>query len=386
MRIGIDARLINETGVGRYIRNLIAELGTIDKENAYVVFLRKDSFESFESPNSRWHKRLADVPWHSVAEQFVMPWLLVKERLDLVHIPYFNVPIFYPGKFIVTIHDLTILHFDTGKATTLPLQLYKLRRLGYYLALTVGLKRATKVIAVSNTTKQEIIDHFGISPEKITVTYEGVDEKVKSQKSHLLRHLADSGGQSKVKSQKPLIESPYFLYVGNAYPHKNLETLLRAFQQYTVHSTQYIVKLVLVGKDDFFYRRIKELVGNMKLDDSVIFFGQADDMQLDNLYAHAIALVFPSFMEGFGLPGLEAMACECPVVCSDIPIFHEIYGDATVYFNPKSPEDMISKFKAVMSDKTLQNHLIEKGKLQVKQYSWSKLGQQTLAVYQKATE
>ena len=178
MNIGIDGRLIEETGVGRYINNLIRELGRIDSENRYVIFLRKKSFDSFTLPNNRWEKRLADVPWHSFTEQFVMPWILIREHLDLLHVPYFNIPIFYPGQMVVTIHDLTILHFDTGKASTLPLPLYKLRRLGYFLVLAVGLIRSRRIIAVSHTVKQEIIDHFHIPQEKIAVTYEGVDQKI----------------------------------------------------------------------------------------------------------------------------------------------------------------------------------------------------------------
>lgn len=174
MKIGIDARLIDETGVGRYIRNLITELGRIDGTNTYVVYLPAKAFDSLTLPNRRWTKRISHVPWHSFREQFIMPMTFLNDHLDLLHVPYFNVPIFYPGKFIVTIHDLTILHFDTGKASTLPWIFYKVRRLGYFIALWVGLARASKIIAVSQTTKQEIIDHFHIDPHKITVTYEGV--------------------------------------------------------------------------------------------------------------------------------------------------------------------------------------------------------------------
>lgn len=349
MKIGIDARLINETGVGRYIRNLIRELVRIDITNRYIVFVRDDSWNP---PNERWEKRIVDIPWHSISEQLIFPWFLVKEHLDLVHIPYFNVPIFYPGKFIVTIHDLTILHFDTGKATTLPLPLYKLRRLGYYLALAIGLRRAHKIIAVSQTTKQEIIDHFRIDPDKIVVTYEAVDEKVKNQKS-------------KVKSLKRIIADPYFLYVGNAYPHKNLETLLHAFQENTT-------KLVLVGKIDFFYERLKKNIVNR----NVIFFGQANDEQLINLYTHASALVFPSLMEGFGLPALEALSLGCPVIVSDIPVFHEILGDQATYFNPHDPEDIAQK---------LARNVVRPKKVVLDGYSWSKLASDTLAVYENST-
>jgi len=173
MKIGIDARLIGETGVGRYIRNLIAELGKIDRTNSYIVFLRKNAFDAFELPNAGWKKRLADVPWHSIAEQLFMPAIFNREHLDLLHIPYFNVPLFYFGKFIVTIHDLTILHFDTGKATTLPYVFYKFRRLGYYISLMKAIFWSEKVIAVSQTTKCEILDHFDVPREHIEVIYEG---------------------------------------------------------------------------------------------------------------------------------------------------------------------------------------------------------------------
>lgn len=356
MKIGIDARLINETGIGRYIQNLISELGKTDKDNSYVVFLKREAFDSLATPNSRWQKRLADIPWHSFAEQIVMPWLLVKEHLDLVHIPYFNVPIFYPGKFVITIHDLTIVHFDTGKASTLPLPFYKLRRLGYYLALAVGLARASKIIAVSKTTKQEIIDHFQIDPGKIAVTYEGID---------LI-----------TGNNKKIVEEPYFLYVGNAYPHKNLEMLIRAFRRLYQGDPLLSknLKLVLVGKDDYFYRKLSR-------EDHAVFFGQANEAQLQNLYENAVALVFPSLMEGFGLPGLEAMAAGTPVVCSDIPVFHEVYKDAALYFEPKSEKDIVLKLRQIVSEKKLREDLIILGKQQAKQYSWQKLAEETLAAY-----
>ncbi|KKU83084.1 hypothetical protein A2973_00515 [Candidatus Gottesmanbacteria bacterium RIFCSPLOWO2_01_FULL_49_10] len=367
MKIGIDARLIRETGVGRYIRNLVGELATQDKTNEYVVFLRASAYDSFSPPNARWSKALAEVPWHTFAEQLIMPWILFNARLDLVHIPYFNIPIFYPGRMVATIHDLTILHFDTGKATTLPLLFYKFRRLGYRIALELGLRRARAILAVSKTTKQEVVDHFGIDPMKIIVAYEGVDEKVKSQKS-------------KVKSQKPLIENPYFLYVGNAYPHKSLETLLRAFNKFLqVPTSSNQVRLVLVGKDDFFYRRIMEYVHNLNLDDNVIFFGQADDRQLANLYAHAIALVFPSLMEGFGLPALEALALGCPVIVSDIPVFHEILGDQATYFHPSDFKELAQKLSAAVAKRSAINQ--DKVSRLLTRYSWSTLSSETLRVY-----
>ncbi len=171
MKIGIDARLINETGVGRYIRNLIVELAKIDTTNSYVVFVRKTA--DFEPPNIRWTRRIADVPWHSFSEQIHIPGIFYREHLDLLHVPYFNVPIFYFGTFIVTIHDLTILLFDTGKASTLPFIFYTLRRLGYYISLLKAMFWSQKVIAVSQSTKKEILKHFDVEAEHVEVIYEG---------------------------------------------------------------------------------------------------------------------------------------------------------------------------------------------------------------------
>lgn len=170
MKIGIDGRLINQTGVGRYTQELVRNLAVIDKENKYTLFLRDKQDIPLPGPN--WEKRVADVRWHSFKEQVLLPFILRREHLDLVHFPYFSVPIFYPGKFVVTIHDLILNHFDTGQASTLPGLLYKIKRLGYKLVMWVALRRAVKVITVSQATKQEIVDHYQIKPEKVIVTYE----------------------------------------------------------------------------------------------------------------------------------------------------------------------------------------------------------------------
>lgn len=366
MRIGIDARLIEETGVGRYIRNLIAELSVLDTTNRYVVFLRKKSVDSFVLPNSRWTKVAADVRWHTLTEQIVMPKFFAHERLDLVHIPYHNPPIFYSKPMVVTIHDLTLLHFATGKATTLPQSLYKLKRLGYWLGLWIGLRRAKRVIAVSETTKKEIVDHFRISPEKIIVTHEGVDRTLTVKRS----------GQN---DQKRIIKDPYFLYVGNAYPHKNLDVLLEAYKTFADHGPRRAVKLVFVGKKDYFYDRLQEKAHELSLSDSVTFFGQADDSQLFNLYENAIAFVFPSRMEGFGLPALEALSLGCPVLASDIPIFHEILGEHVTYFDPEDPGHIARILQAAAFSKT--SAASASMRAFARSYSWQRMARQTLNIY-----
>lgn len=175
----------------------------------------------------------------------------------------------------------------------------------------------------------------------------------------------------------------YFLYVGNAYPHKNLERLLEAFK--SLESKVY--SLVLVGGEDYFYKKLKEKVEEMGLKNEVMFYGPATREELGKLYKNAIALIFPSLMEGFGLPGLEAMANGCPVVCSDIPVFHEIYGEAALYFNPTDTEDIKNKINSLCYhdlNHSIREEMRRKGYEQVKKYSWEKLARETLDIYKQA--
>lgn len=171
MKIGIDARLWGQTGVGRYLEQLVENLAKIDKQNKYVLFLTKEH-KDLPLPGPTWKKKITDIRWHSLKEQILLPFVLWRERLDLVHFPYFSVPIFYPGKFMVTIHDLILDHFDTGKASNLPWFIYRIKRLGYKLVMWVALHRAVKIITVSETTKKEIIGHYHVNPRKVVVTYE----------------------------------------------------------------------------------------------------------------------------------------------------------------------------------------------------------------------
>lgn len=173
----------------------------------------------------------------------------------------------------------------------------------------------------------------------------------------------------------------YFLYVGNAYPHKNLERLLEAMLQVTGYKSQ--VKLVLVGNEDYFYKKLKDKVKEMGLEDVIVFWGPADRKELANLYKNAIALVFPSLMEGFGLPAIEAMANGCLVMVSDIPVFHEVLGEAAVYFNQDDMNDLAEKMIDVIGEPEKYESFKTKGFDQARRYSWQKLARQTLAIYQE---
>lgn len=360
MKIGIDCRLWDETGVGRYIRNLVLNLQQLDRKNDYTLFVLSKDYDKFKIQNSKFKIAKADVKWHSFEEQIKFPQILNREDLDLMHFSYFSVPIFYNRPFVVTIHDLIVNHFPTGHASTLPGPIYNFKRLAYKFVLNQAAKKAKKIIAVSNATKQDVIDNLEINKDKITVTYEGVEQKLV------------------VSSQKLAVKGKYFLYVGNAYPHKNLERLLEAFKMLDLD-----VNLVFIGKDDYFYKRLKNKSQEMGLSDKIVFKQNITDEELSGLYKNALALVFPSLMEGFGLPSLEAMANKCLVLASNIPALKEVCGDAAIYFDPYSVNDMIRKIKEVYSNNAYHySDKKEKGLERVKKFSWQKMAKETLKIYE----
>lgn len=354
MRIGIDARLWNETGVGRYIQALFAYL---PKDQEIIWFLGPKEFANLQITSAKWRKVLATPRWHTLSEQIIMPILFYRENLDLLHVPYVNFPAFYFRKTVSTIHDLILDHYKTGKATTLPWWGYLIKKVGYQFLVWVATRRAAKIIAVSYSTKKEIIDHYQVNPERIEVIYESGELSRASFKS------------LSPENRRP--KGTYLLYVGNAHPHKNLENLIRAAEILKK-------KLVLVGSDSYFYPRLSR-------SQYVYQVGSVPNEELFEWYKNAAVFVSASKMEGFGIPPLEAMSAGCPVALSDIPIFREINGEAAVYFNPDNPEDIARVISQVLMNRKLRQSLISKGYKQAKKYSWEKMVRETYKIYESCS-
>ncbi|HMS22658.1 MAG TPA: glycosyltransferase family 1 protein [Candidatus Levybacteria bacterium] len=367
-KIGIDIRLWNETGIGRYIRNLIFELAKIEYKHKYVLFARPDdiaeikSLQHISAAKDKFIIIPIDMKWHSIQEQLEFPRILMKYKLNLMHFPYFSVPVFYRKPFVVTVHDLIINHFPTGRATTLPLPLYTLKRAGYELILKSAISGAKKIIVPSEATRRELVDHYKVKQEKIIITQEGIDERINSFTPVVFKE-----------------KDPYFLYVGNVYPHKNIEALLEAFKLFLVAHPDIVIKLV--GKEDYFYRRLRAYVAKHKIP-RVEFMGYVDDAKLSNLYSNAIATVIPSLMEGFGLTALEAMSRKSLVVASKIPALQEVCGKNAIYFDPS---DILNIVEAMNTSVSLSKGDKEKRLNDAKKHSeiftWEKMARQTIAVY-----
>lgn len=369
MKIGIDARLygpkVGGGGLGRYVQEMVDHLQAIDNKNRYVLFLKKENFNSCRLTNPNFEKKLADIHWYTLFEQLKLPKIIDESGCDLVHYPHWNVPLRAQTPFMVTIHDLIMLEEPrSSKATTRNPMIYTAKYAGYKMVLKNAVKKSQHLIAVSNFTKNSILKHFDVPEEKISVIHEGVAKLV-----------------SESYETKPPYQDPYFLYVGNAYPHKNLEALLHAFSFF--HRLHPEVKLVLVGKKDIFWQWLEQEIDEIDLPkESVIFYGYATERELDQLYKHATLYVFPSRHEGFGLPPLEAMARGVPVAASKVTSLPEILGDAALYFKPDDIEEMISVMEKGLTDAKLRERLKTKGGEQVKKYSWERMARQILQLYQ----
>ncbi|MCX6763506.1 MAG: glycosyltransferase family 1 protein [Candidatus Moranbacteria bacterium] len=383
MRIGIDARFYGPQGkgLGRYTQKLVTNLEKVSPQggsafgrdsNQYFIFLTQENFDEYQPTNPNFKKVLADCRWYTLKEQLKMPALLNKYNLDLVHFPHFNVPIFYRKKFIVTIHDLILIHYPTIRGTTLNPLFYWLKFLAYKFVIRFAITRAEKVIAVSNFTRKDILSHYAVNPEKVEMTYEAADD-----------FCWTSNENPEIILKKYAIIKPYLLYVGNPYPHKNLEKLILVFAD--IISARPDLHLVLVGKDDYFYARLQTVAkeNNIK---NVIFAGYVLDKDLDVVYRQAILYVFPSLYEGFGIPPLEAMAKGTPVASSDHACMQEILGDSAYYFDATSKNKIAEGLIKILNNENLRKELTARGYEQIKKYSWKKMAKQTLEIYQQIAD
>lgn len=371
MRVGIDARLygpkVGGGGLGRYVEQLVNELQEADHENRFVLFLKRENFDACRVTNPLFEKRLADIHWYSLAEQSRLPGIIDAEKLDLVHFPHWNVPLRLKTPFVVTIHDLILLDEPrSARATTLDPIRYAMKYAGYRVVLRHAIEKSRKIIAVSTATKQSILKHFPHVPErKIQVIYEGVTDLTPS-----------------VDAPAPFpLPTPYFLYVGNAYPHKNLEALLHAFSFF--HKLHPEVTLALAGRRDVFYERLEKELEEIDVPrDRVRFIANPDDAMLAALYRDASLYLFPSRLEGFGLPPLEAMNQGVPVAAARTSSLPEVLGEAALYFAPDDIEEMVRIMEQALTDHALRTTLIAKGREQVKKYSWKTMARETCELYQ----
>lgn len=376
MKIVIDARFLGPegTGIGRYTEKLLENLQVIDQINDYYVVLRTTNFDLFQPTNSNFRKVIADVRWYSIKEQLLIPKVLLGIKPDLVHFPHFNIPVTYRGKFVVTIHDLIKSDFASSSASTRAPLVYWAKHFIYERVVRRAVGGARKVIVPTTTIKDKVVKQLGTDPEKVIVTYEAADEKFFEWGE---KELSTKEVEKVLK--KYHIKKPFIIYVGNAYPYKNLDRLLSCLKLLPKN-----LSLVNPSARSVFYERLAEKAKDEGLGSRVILPGYVPDAELAVLYRAAEAYVFPTLSEGFGIPALEAMASKLPVVCSDIPVLREVCGDNAMYFDPLNVQDIAQKINLVISDKKVSSKLVEEGLERARQFSWRKMAAQTLRIYEEA--
>lgn len=358
--IVIDAR-IRPASTGRPVTRLLEHLQEIDKEHRYTVLLKPDDDWKPKSKNFNTQSVRFPIFSFSPLSQILYSRQLYKLKADLV---YFTLtpqqPVFYFGKQITFTHDLGMLKF--ARAGRLPEILHKIRMRGYRMLLWSAHRRATRVIVPTQYVADDVNKYHLFTNRKTEVFLEASEPPLP--------------GKAKTPKSPP---KEFIMYTGSAFPHKNLERLISAFCLLREHHPS--LKLVLVGKREYYSNKLEQWSKKLDCHDAVIFTGFIPDSELKWYYQHARAYVFPSLNEGFGLPGLEAMVHECPVVSSDATCLPEVHGKGATYFDPHDIHEMARKIDELISNESLRKKMIAKGLLNSKRFSWRKFSSQHLELF-----
>lgn len=351
--IGIDVQTTygQKTGFGFYVDNLVKALNAAAGPFDYL---------GIAPGGERDLSSLGRFYW----DQVQFPIQAARAHADLVHQPAFSAPVIYPGKVVVTVHDLIARLF--GNDIRFGSRQYFARWMPF------SYRRADHIIAVSEHTKKDIIRELAIPEERITVIYEAAgnefqpDVSKAAMKEVLVRHH---------------ILGPYFIHIGTINPRKNLEFLVKAFA--VLAGKHPAVSLVITGKKGWYYQGLFQLVNDLGLEKKVIFTGYVTDEEKPLLYAGSLACVFPSLYEGFGFPPLEAMACGVPVIASNSSSVPEVVGAAGLLADPRDQAVWVRGLERLLVDPGLRKRLSASGIEQAKHFTWEKTAQATMRIYEK---
>ncbi len=358
MIIGIDgneANVSRRVGIGEYAFELLEQFSNSRfkiQDLKFVVYLKDRPLPHMPKEREGWTYRVVGPKrfW----TQFGLPIALYRQRdIDVFFTPTHYAPRFSPVPTVVSVMDLSYIHFP---------QLFKKNDLYQLTNWTkYSVRQAAMVCTISQASKNDILHLYQKPAEQVVVTYPGIKSMDKKE-----------GIVTEKKTEK------YLLFVGTLQPRKNIVRLIEAFS--FVREKHKDINLVIVGKKGWQYEEILEAPKRWDVEQSVVFKDFVDDEELAALYTHATCLVFPSLYEGFGLPILEAMQYDCPVITSNVSSLPEVGGDAVLYVDPKDPYDIAQKIEQLLSDSALRKELIAVGRKQLKKFSWEKTAKETLAV------
>lgn len=357
--IGIDASRTawaRRTGTEQYSAYLLESLLRLDSPHRFVLY-----FNRLPTPAPSWLQG-ADVramPFPRFWTHGRLSWEMLRRPPDLLFVPAHVLPLVHPRRTVVTVHDLGYLYYPRAHPP--------LRRLELHLSTLWNARVATRVIAVSRATRDDLICRYRVAPERVHVVYHGVSPR--------FRPTHDPGACARYR-----LPARYLLYLGTLQPRKNLERLLAAYAQLPPGAPP----LVLAGGRGWYFERIARAVVAHGLQERVLFPGYIADADLPAVLSHAVAFVYPSLYEGFGMPLLEAMACGTPVIASRSSSLPEVVGDAGLLVDPLSVEALREAMERILGDAALREALSARGLERARTFSWERCAQETLAVFDQA--
>jgi len=366
MRIGIDARMMTPRvtrGIGRYVEELVRAMLEEAPEHRYALVTRHPMHPFSTHPSVE--TVVADIPWYGASEQLKMPTVLRSLRADVIHIPHWNVPVLAPGPLVMTIHDLLLRHIPmSARISTRSPMLAKVKRAGYRVTLSKAVHHAKKILVPTQFTADDVAQWYPNAKGKIVVTGEGMTRRLLPSRLNV--------------RQPP--RTHFLLYVGSAYPHKGLGLLIDAWEELEMRHPG--LRLKIAGAEDAFMRSVKQGAQRRGLS-RVEFLGFIEDEELAKLYQEAVAFVFPSEFEGFGLPPLEAMQAGCPVVSSDAAALPEVLGTKGVfYFRNGSKIDILRAIDRVLIDPDEARRGVERALPALRErHDWLRAARITLGAY-----
>lgn len=351
------------TGIGNYVRHLVDAIYQLQCDDTFVLFVQQEQAETLQRQYPQFKVVGVNVPWYSWQEQLAYPRILARERCDVVHFPNFNFPLAYRGKFILTIHDLTPLRFPGPNQ-----QRYAWRRMAYQHLLKAGFRRAASILAVSQHCADEIARFYPQCVSRVKIIYPGLSPEFQARpNSGIITNAVERYG----------LRQPYIFYVGVWRDHKNIPGLLDAFVLLRQRNTG--LQLVLAGDssaaDANTRRRMAKLPSG-----SVVAPGYVPDDDLAALYAGAEVTVIPSYNEGFGLIGIESLACGTPVAASETTSLPEVLGPAGKYFPPDDHVAMAETI-ALLFDQQQRQVVINAAQKIVSRYRWQETARRVLEIY-----
>lgn len=380
IKIAFDAHTLMEsqkTGIGRVADNIVKNFIS-DKDfkcylNVFTMGKKKDEIRrlfNYKNAKIQKFKFYPRGAYLRTWKYFPISYnCLFKYQADITQFWGADIPPGVKGKKVVMVHDMTY------KAYPETMDLSVKRILERNMIDTC--KRADRIVTVSNFSKQEILKYIDVDPKKIAVMPCGVD--------HSKYHVIQDRKKIDNIKKKYKISGDYYIYVGTLEPRKNILFLIHGYMELKKRK-KYIPKLVLAGKKGWMYEEIFNVVKKYNLESEVIFTGYLDDHEVPILLNGAIAFIFPSLYEGFGIPPLEAMACGIPVIVANRASLPEVVEDAGILIEPDDTENLVNSMWELYSNINIRNYYIDKGVLQAKKFTWEKSAQILKEVYQSLLE